>query len=81
MNLKERKKPKVQRGISLTPELNETIGEVADKFGMTWNEAAERALAKAFLSPPSDCRNPADDSRNAHDGGSDIADLIQDETE
>lgn len=62
MALKERKVRKIQRGISLAPELNERIRESADTFGMTWNEAAERALARAFLSP-ANSSNSADNRR------------------
>ncbi len=46
--------PKVQRGISLAPELNERIREEADKYGRTWNETAELVLRRAFCSDAHD---------------------------
>lgn len=48
MVLKERKPPKVQRGISLHPALYEAIKADADKLGKGWNEVAESVLAKAY---------------------------------
>lgn len=51
---KKEKKPKVQRGLSMTPELRDAIQKEADKYDtLTWNDIAEQALLKAFL-PSSD---------------------------
>lgn len=43
------RKPKVQRGISISPELSNAIHDIAGKLGKTWNEIAEAALVTAFL--------------------------------
>lgn len=48
MKLAKGQEPKVQRGISLPRDLYERIQADADRFGMTWNEAAERALSRQF---------------------------------
>lgn len=45
---KTRKLPKKQRGISLSPDLYQCIQDDADKLGLSWNDVAERVLARAF---------------------------------
>lgn len=42
------KTPKVQRGISLDPELIQAIQDDANRLGKRWNEIAESVLRKAF---------------------------------
>lgn len=49
MPTKQRRTPKIQRGLSMTPELYEAIRADADKLGKPWNEVAESALARVFL--------------------------------
>ena len=51
MPIKSDRKPKVQRGLSMTVELFDAIQSDADRFGLSWNEAAERALNRVFLAP------------------------------
>ena len=60
------KAPKVQRGISLSVELNEAIRALADTLGKTWNEVAESALSRAFLKE-GDLHNRAVSASNSRD--------------
>lgn len=64
MALKTPKPRKVQRGISLPPDLVERIAKNAETLDMKWNDVAERALAKAFPAS-SDSSNPAPKSRTS----------------
>lgn len=65
------RKPKVQRGLSLTQELNAAILATADKLGKTWNEVAESALNRVFLLP-SDLQNQAKSTRSSQDRNGEI---------
>lgn len=64
MGLKGRRKPKIQRGLSMTQELAAAIQADADKLGKTWNEVAESALNRVFLSP-SHLQNTMQNSNNS----------------
>lgn len=68
MALKTKGAPKLQRGLSLTPELYAAIQREADKYGLTWNETAERVLRRAFLSP-GDSQIQAETASNKAGGG------------
>jgi hypothetical protein len=49
--VKRRRGPKRQRGISVTTELYERIGQEADKYGITWNDVVEQILERVLLTP------------------------------
>ena len=72
MNLARGQQPKVQRGISLPKDLYERIQCDADRFGMTWNEAAERALAQQFPAQP----NSRKSGENSLESGGDTVEVI-----
>lgn len=65
MNLKRMKRePKVQRGISLSPELRDRIQRVADMLGRSWNEVAEAVLDEQ-IPPLPETTSKAENSRGS----------------
>lgn len=61
--------PKVQRGVSLAPDLYASISAEADKYGRTWNETVELVLRKAFLSDAPDMHDKHEKRIAQHDEG------------
>jgi len=48
MATKKARKPKIQRGVSLDPDLFARISVTASRLGMPWNTVVEAALGRAF---------------------------------
>lgn len=44
----QRRNPKIQRGISLRPEIYERIQQDAERLGLRFNDVVERILQRAF---------------------------------
>lgn len=64
---KTRRPAKKQRGISLSPDLYQRIQDDADKLGLSWNDVAERVLARAFF--------VSQNGSNSHENGNGKAGL------